>query len=106
MSIAAPANNAVIAGTVTWSATASDNVGVTRVELRDGSHGGHDADREPLHLNWNTTPVSTGTHTLTARAFDAAGHSTTSAAVTVTVDRTAPTVALTAPASGATVSGR
>ncbi len=47
-----------------------------------------------------------GAHALTAVARDAGGNTTTSTAVTVTVlDMTAPTVSLTAPANGATVSG-
>ena len=36
-------------------------------------------------MSWNTTTVTNGTHTLTARARDAAGNITTSTAVTVTV---------------------
>jgi hypothetical protein len=52
--------------------------------------------------------VSNGSHTLTAVARDAAGNTTTSAAIVVTVqnaDTTSPAVSLTAPAGGATVSG-
>src|SRR2546426_4100931 len=46
-------------------------------------------------------------YTPLSRSRDAAGNSTTSAAVTVTVgnDTTAPTVSLTAPTAGATASG-
>lgn len=39
----------------------------------------------PYSLNWNTSKVAKGTHTLTAVATDAAGNSATSAAVTVTI---------------------
>ena len=59
-------------------------------------------------MSWNTTTVTNGTHTLTAVARDAAGNITTSTGRTVTVnnaDTTAPTVSVTDPASGATVSG-
>ena len=45
-----------------------------------------------------------GTHSLTAKAYDLAGNSTTSAAVSVKVtDTTAPTVSLTSPANGSSV---
>src|SRR4029077_21212963 len=46
-------------------------------------------------------------HTVTGIARDAAGNRTTSAAVTVTVfnDTTAPSVSITSPIAGATVSG-
>src|SRR5207302_6216721 len=59
---------------------------------------------------WNSTTASNGTHTLTAKARDAAGNTTTSAAVSVTVSNTAsdtqpPAVSVTAPTAGATVSG-
>ncbi len=105
VSITAPANGAVITGTVAFTATAGDNIGVARVELRDGNTVVATLTSSPYTFNWNTASVATGTHTLTARAFDAAGNSATSASRSVTIDRTAPTVALSAPASGATVSG-
>ena len=40
----------------------------------------------PYGVSWNTTTATNGTHTLTARARDAAGNTTTSTTVTVTVD--------------------
>src|SRR5207244_2437802 len=45
----------------------------------------------PYSVAWDTTAATNGTHTLTARARDAAGNQTTSSAVTVTVSNTAPT---------------
>ena len=43
---------------------------------------------------------------MTARARDAAGNTTTSSTITVTVpDTSGPTVSITAPANGATISG-
>ncbi|MBI3305420.1 Ig-like domain-containing protein, partial [Candidatus Parcubacteria bacterium] len=64
----------------------------------------------PYSITWNTTGAANGSHTLTAVARDAAGLSTTSAGVAVTVnniapDTTFPTVSMTAPSNGATVSG-
>jgi len=52
-------------------------------------------------------PAANGSHALTAVARDAAGNTTTSAAVTVTVfnDAMPPVVSIAAPASGASVSG-
>src|SRR5207302_1993482 len=54
---------------------------------------------------WNTTSVANGTHTLSAVARDAAGNTTTSPGVSVTVDNTPPTVSITAPTTGAMASG-
>ena len=76
--------------------------------LVDGAALGAEDTSSPYGVSWNTTTAANGTHTLTARARDAAGNTTTSTAVTVTVnnpDTTAPTVSVTAPANGATVSG-
>ncbi|TLY18754.1 MAG: hypothetical protein E6K68_10855, partial [Nitrospirae bacterium] len=61
-------------------------------------------------VSWDTTLVANGNHTLTAVARDGTGNTATSAAVSVTVnnpvpDTTPPTVAITAPAAGATVAG-
>ena len=61
----------------------------------------------PYTVTWDTTLVTNGSRQLTATARDAAGNTTTSTVVTVTVDNadvTAPTVVITAPSNGATVS--
>lgn len=55
-------------------------------------------------LTWDTTQVATGSHSLTAVATDSSGNTWTSPAVSVNVNN-APTIAITAPASGATLSG-
>ncbi len=72
----------------------SDNVGVVGVQfLLDGANLGAEDTTSPYSVSWNTATAAIGSHTLTARARDAAGNTTTSAAVTVTVpDTTAPTV--------------
>ena len=68
------------------TANASDNVGVTGVQFRlDGANLGAEDTAAPYSISWNTTLVTSGSHTLTAVARDAAGNLTTSAAVTVTV---------------------
>jgi large repetitive protein len=85
VSITAPANGSTVSGTVTVTASASDNVGVVGVEFRlDGVPGVEDT-AAPYSVLWDTTAQSPGSHTLTAVARDAAGNRTTSAVVTVTV---------------------
>ena len=54
----------------------------------------------PYTVSWNTSSASSGTHTLSARARDAAGNQRTSTAISVTVANGALSVSLTAPASG------
>jgi len=112
ISMTEPAAGSTVAGTVTVSASASSNVGVTSVQFQlDGADLGAALTSAPYVLSWNTATVPNGTHSLTAVARDAAGNTATSSAVTVTVsngpppDTTPPTVTITSPASGATVSG-
>jgi hypothetical protein len=88
VSITSPASGTTFstATTVNVAATASDDVGVTKVEFyRDGVLRSSDAS-EPYTWAPSITAASNGTYNLTARAFDAAGNVTTSAPVTVTVD--------------------
>ncbi len=85
VNVTAPANGATVSGTVTVTASASDAVGVTRVEfLVDGSPVGTDTTA-PYELAWNSAGVANGAHTLAARAFDAAGNQATDSDTTVTV---------------------
>ena len=62
--------------------------------------------RAPYSVELEPATVTNGSHTLTAVARDAAGNTATSQrTVTVSNDATDPTVGLTTPAAGATVSG-
>ena len=75
-----------VSGTVTLTANAADNVGVSGVQfLVDNAAQGAEDTTSPYSTSWNTTTAANGTHTLTVRARDAAGNITTSAPVTVTV---------------------
>ena len=109
VSVTAPTAGQALSGTATLTATASDDVGVTSVQFQvDGSPVGPQLTAAPYTTTWNTTPASNGNHSVTAVARDAAGHQTTSAAVVVAVNNTtdkAPSVSVTAPASGASVAG-
>jgi len=106
VAFSAPAAGATVTGSLTLTATATDNVAVTRVEFYDGDTRLGTDTTSPYTYSWNTRTSPNGEHTLTAKAFDAKGYSGL-AEVTVTVDNdfTPPTVALTAPAEGQTVSG-
>ena len=109
VSVTAPANGATVSGTATLSASAADNVGVVGVQFRvDGVNFGTEDTSVPYSRTWDSLTAVRGTHLLTAVARDAAGNTTTSGLVTVTVDNTdtiAPSVSFTSPASSATVSG-
>lgn len=87
VSVTAPAANSTVSGTTTTvSATASDNVGVSGVQFKlDGANLGAEDTASPYSITWDTTTASNGSHTITAVARDAAGNTTTSSGVTVTV---------------------
>jgi poly(hydroxyalkanoate) depolymerase family esterase len=85
VSLTAPANGVNVSGAITVSATASDDIGVDRVEfLLDGTLLSSDAIA-PYSISWNSATASTGNHTLQARAFDLVDNVGTSATVTVNV---------------------
>lgn len=89
-SITAPANNATVSGTVSVTASATDNVGVTSVEfLLDGVVQSTDTTA-PYAWSWNAAAATSGAHTLSAKAWDAAGNGGTSPAVNVTVSAGTP----------------
>jgi pseudomonalisin len=108
-SITAPANGATVSGTVSVTASASDNVGVTKVEFYLDSALKSTSTTSPYSWSFNTTTVANGSHTLQTKAYDAAGNVGSSATISVTVsnstgDTTPPTTSITAPANGATIS--
>lgn len=71
--------------TVTITATASDNVGVTRVEFYVNGALPCPADTaSPYSCAWNVPNPSNRTYTLQAKAFDSAGNMGVSAVITVT----------------------
>ena len=86
VAITSPATSAQVSDIVNVTANASDNIGVAGVQfLVDGVNAGVEDADPPYALAWDTRTVSNGAHTLTARARDAAGNSTLSAAVAVNV---------------------
>ncbi|WP_460726396.1 Ig-like domain-containing protein [Lysobacter rhizosphaerae] len=73
-------------GTITLAATASDNVGVDKVEFYvDGTFKGNDIT-SPYSMALDSTTLSNATHSLTAKAYDAAGNNATSSAVLFSVN--------------------
>lgn len=72
-------------GTITFNAAAADNVGVTRVEFWLDGVLKDTKTAAPYSLAVDSTQLANGAHNLVAKAYDAAGNSTTSAAVSFTV---------------------
>jgi hypothetical protein len=91
--------------TITLGASASDNVGVARVEFYDGSLlKGTDASA-PYAYDWSFTSTDNGPHIWTARAYDAIGNGSTSSPITLTIsiDITPPAIVIVTPTNGATL---
>ena len=115
--IGAPIAGAKVSGLVAVDVSASDNVGVTRVELFvNGTKFASDTTA-PYSFSWDSAAVADGNASLTAYAYDAAGNFA-SRAVTVAVsnavppsepektvaDTVAPTASLINPTAGSTLS--
>jgi len=78
-------------GSITFSATATDNIVVTKVEFYvDNTLKGTDTT-VPFSMTLDTRMLSDGTHALLGKAFDAAGNIGISASVAFTVINTGPT---------------
>jgi PKD repeat protein len=83
--IAAQACGTTVSGSLTVSATATDNVGVVGVQFKlDGANLGAELIASPYSYLWNTATAVNGCHTLSAVARDAAGNlGTTSLQVSI-----------------------
>jgi subtilisin family serine protease len=107
--IAAPLASSTVSGLVAVDVNASDNVGVSRVELRVDGQLLATETVAPFKFSWDSGTVANGMHALEARAFDAAGNVGSSGSVLVNVannvpvDTTPPAVAFTSPGNGQTV---
>ena len=74
VAITSPSPGARLSTSTTVTVQASDNVGVAKVEIYvDGLLKASKA-ASSLSWNWNTRKVAAGAHTITAKAFDAAGN--------------------------------
>lgn len=110
VAISAPLDGASASGNAVVEVAASDDVGVLKVDLYlDGAFFVSDTV-SPYSCYLDTTILANGPHTLRAVASDAANNSASSAPIRLTVantppDTIAPTVSISAPAAGATVSG-
>ena len=83
------ASSSGTSGSITLGANASDNVGVSKVEFYvDNVFKGSDSTA-PYSMMLDSLTLSNASHTLTAKAFDAANNSTLSAPVNFTVSNVA-----------------
>ncbi|MVN89455.1 chitinase [Deinococcus sp. HMF7620] len=91
VSLSASPGTVTSAGTVTLTATASDNVGVTKVEFYQGTRLLSTDTTAPFTASEAVTSANNGSRSYSAKAFDAAGNTNTATAtVTVNISTTPP----------------
>lgn len=123
VAITAPLGGSTVAGLVPVDVAASDNKAVVRVDLVVNGRTVTSDSAAPFGFSWDSTQVANGSITVAAVAYDAAGNSATSSAVSVNVsnaatappptttpkptavDTTPPAVSITNPGNGSTVAG-
>ena len=110
VSIASPAAGTTVQEVVTVDVTASDDVGVARVDLYANNALVASDSGAPYSFAWDASALAAGSSvTLTAKAYDAANNAATSTAISVKIggaaDSVPPTVAISSPYAGATVDG-
>lgn len=108
VTITSPGSGTVVTGTVGVNVSATDNVGITSVVLTADGNVVGTISVAPFSFSWNTSGLSSGTHTLTATATDAAGNTKTHSIqvgynTTSGADITPPLVSITSPVNGSSV---
>lgn len=109
--IFSPQNNVTVSGDLLVEVNATDDTGVSGVDLyADGELVGRDINA-PYQFSWDSTQIADGNVTFMAYAQDGAGNEGSSNSVSVSVDNqpdvqdnTAPTVSIIGPADGSNVS--
>ncbi len=94
VAVTSPASGNSVAGTVTVTASARDNKGVSKVEFYVNGSLKSTATAAPYAFSWATATYTNGSYTLSAKAYDAARNVGQSAPVTASVnnDTTAPAI--------------
>jgi hypothetical protein len=106
VSIVSPTSGATVSGAVTVAGSAADSGTVTAVTVAVDSGAAQAATgTTSWSYTLNTATLAAGTHTLTARATDSAGLSTSAGISISVVPPAPPTISISSPAQGAAASG-
>ena len=74
VSISSPANGSTISKNVGIQAAASDNVGVTKMELYVDNVLKQVSASNPVKWSWNAVKAASGSHVIEVKAYDQAGN--------------------------------
>lgn len=92
ISIVTPVSGSTLSGSVTLSASASDDNEVTQVVFRlDGANLGKNETTNPYSITWDTTTATNGSHSIVAVARDREKNESRSAKIMIIVDNTVST---------------
>jgi hypothetical protein len=83
VTITSPATGTRVSTNTSVYVEATDNVGVTRVELYVDGALTSTSTSAPFTTKWNSRKAAAGTHGLLCKAYDRAGNSSSSSLVTV-----------------------
>jgi subtilisin family serine protease len=93
VALAAPLSGSTVSGLVPVTVNASDNVGVTRVDLLVNGTVVATDTAAPFGFSWDSAGVPNGKASLSAVGYDAAGNAGTSSVASVNVSNVTTTVA-------------
>jgi len=110
VSIVSPIGGATVSGSLPIQGSATDNIGVTRVELWIDNLLDSACSNTAYSCSWNSASASVGSHLITVKAYDAAGNmgsvsETLVVAAPAGSDTQKPTVQIANPAAGTAVTG-
>jgi hypothetical protein len=74
VSITSPTNGSTIGKKVSIQVSASDNVGISRIELYIDGVLKLVTNSSTISWSWNTVKVANGQHVISAKAYDGAGN--------------------------------
>jgi len=87
VSITTPANGSTISGTVSLTGSATDTLGITSVQVSiDGGSYANASGTTSWTFSVNTTALSTGTHSFSAKVTDPSGRTATSSLLDLNVN--------------------
>jgi hypothetical protein len=86
VSLSSSSNNVVLPGSIKLTATAADNIGVSKVEFYDGTTKLSEDSSAPYEQSIDFVQANNGAKSYSAKAFDAANNSASSSPVAVTVN--------------------
>ncbi|MFA4917599.1 MAG: Ig-like domain-containing protein, partial [Syntrophales bacterium] len=103
--ITEPEDGSYVYGDITVRVNASDDIGVIRVRVFVDAGMIWEDVTTPFEGVWHTADFTEGPHLIRAEATDTADQQSAETSLEVDVDRTPPTITITAPSDGETVSG-